>query len=70
MLNLDLSLYGCKIFRIELRFEWVLIRKIWNFFMECYYIPVLLWKRVLVSFGYILKTAIGRHLNVILFDSK
>ena len=38
--------------------------------MECYYIPVLLWKRVLVSWCYILKTAIARHSNLIPFDSK
>ena len=37
----------------------MLILKIWNLFMECSYIPVLLWKRVLVSWGYILKTAIA-----------
>ena len=39
-------------------------------FMECSYIPVLLWKRVLVSWGYILKTAIARYSNIIPFDSK
>ena len=38
--------------------------------MECCYIPVLLWKRVLVSWGHILKTAIARHSNVIPFDSE
>ena len=38
--------------------------------MESSYIPVLLWKRVLVSWGYILKTVIARHSNLIPFDSK
>ena len=38
--------------------------------MECCYIPVLLWKRVLVSWRYILKTAIATHSNVIPFDSE
>ena len=38
--------------------------------MECWYIPVLLWKRVLVSLGHILKTTRARHLNVIPFDWK
>ena len=33
--------------------------------MECCYIPVLLWKRVLISWGHSLKTAIARHSNVI-----
>ena len=47
-----------------------LIRKIWNFFIECCYIPVLLWKRVLVSWGYIMKTEIATHSNVIPFDSE
>ena len=47
-----------------------LIRKIWNFFMECCYIPVLLWKRVLVSWGHILKTAGARHSGVSPFDCK
>ena len=41
-----------------------------RFFMECCYIPVLLWKRVLVSWGYILKTTIAKHSNVIPFDSE
>ena len=41
-----------------------------EFFMECSYIPVLLWKRVLVSWGYILKTAIASYSNIIPFDSK
>ena len=31
---------------------------------------MLLWKRVLVSWGYILKTAIARYSNVIPFDSQ
>ena len=44
-----------------------LIRKIGNFFIKCYYIPVLLWKRVLVSWGHIiLKTTRTRHSNLIL----
>ena len=33
------------IFRIELRCEWVNTKNL-EFFMECCYIPVLLWKRV------------------------
>ena len=38
--------------------------------MECCYIPVLLWKRVLLSWDHILKTAKARHSNVIPFDSQ
>ena len=38
--------------------------------MECWYIPVLLWKRVLVSWRYILKTTMVTHSNVIQFDSE
>ena len=38
--------------------------------MECCYIPVLLWKRVLVSWGYILRIAIAKHSKVIPFDSE
>ena len=64
-----LSVFIIKFFRIELRSECV-NRKIWIFFMESSYIPVLLWKRVLVSWSYILKTAIARHSNLIPFDSK
>ena len=42
-----------------------------DFFMECCNIPVLLWKRVWVSWGYyILKTATARHSNVVPFDSE
>ena len=37
--------------------------------MERWYIPVLLWKRVLVSWRYILKTTMATHSNVIPFDS-
>ena len=56
-------------FRIELRCEWVNTKNL-EFFMECCDIPVLLWKRVLVSWGYILKTARARHSNVIPFGSQ
>ena len=45
--------FYCKIFRIELRCKWVNTKNL-EFFMECWYIPVLLWKRVLVSWRYIL----------------
>ena len=33
--------------------------------MECCYITVLLWERVLVSWGYILRIAIAKHSKVI-----
>ena len=39
-----------------------------DFFMECYYIPVLLWERALVSWGHILKTARAILSNLIPFD--
>ena len=58
-----------KTFRIELRCEWVNTENL-NFFMECSYIPLLLWKRVLVNWGHILKTVIPRYSKVIPFDGK
>ena len=52
------------LFRIELRYKCV------NISMECWYIPVLLWKRVLVGWSCILKAAIATPSNVIPFDSE
>ena len=58
-----------KVFCIELRCKWVNTKNL-EFLMECCYIAVLLWKRVLIIWGYILKTAIARHSNIIPFDSQ
>ena len=66
----DISKYVCLTVIIEITQK---IAKFVNFlifffFMECCYIPVLLWKRILLSWSHILKTARARHSNVILLD--
>ena len=61
--------FYCKIFRIELRCEWVNTKNL-EFFHGMLVHSSVLWKRVLVSWGYILKTTKATHSNVIPFDSE